>query len=231
MRSYEQAKAFAIHEHQQPRREGWFNFCQMFSRQCVGAPGFGASAREAFNSIDEAHRHASKPPPPGSIAYYGRADQGAGHAVFAVDGGKVWSNDILRRGQIDRVDWDIFVPRWGLAYRGWIDACPGGVLPVKDGKRGVGKPGDQQDGYRRDRQVFRAKMRFRQDDSDSVWNLQTALIAAGLPFTHGPSGFYGRRTRAACREFQHRQGWRGADANGIAGPETVRRLGLVWVDS
>ncbi|MDX6231605.1 MAG: hypothetical protein QOH68_556 [Nocardioidaceae bacterium] len=226
MRNYEQARQFAIHEHHQPRREGWFNMCQMFSRQCVGAPGFGGSAREAFNNVAAAHRHTSKPPPPGSIAYYGRADQGFGHAVFAVEGGKVWSNDILRRGQIDRVDWDIFIPRWGLAYRGWIDTCPAGPLPVK--KLAGASPAKE--GYRQQRKVYRSKMRFRQDDSDSVWNLQLALMAAGLPFTHGPTGYYGERTRRACATYQRRQGWTGDDANGIAGPESVRRLGLVWLD-
>lgn len=224
MRSYDMARQFAIHEHHQPRREGWHNMCQMFSRQCVGAPGFGVSAREAFNSVAPDHRHTSKPPPPGAIAYYGRPDQGFGHAVFAVEGGKVWSNDILRRGQIDRVDWDIFIPRWGLAYRGWIDACPAGPLPVKQPDAQV------KEGYRQGRKVYRSKMQFGQDDSDSVWNLQMGLIAAGLSFTHGPTAYYGGRTRNACRVYQRRQGWRGIDANGIAGPETVRRLGLVWVD-
>lgn len=224
MRSYDQARAFAIHEHHQPRSGGWYNSCQMFSRQCVGAPAFGLSARLAFNSISADHRHTSKPPPPGAIAYYGRPDQGFGHAVFVVEGGKVWSNDILRRGQIDRVDWDIFIPRWGLAYRGWIDTCPAGALPVKEAERRV------KDGYRQARKVYRTKMRFRQDDSDSVWNLQMALIANGFTFRNGPTGYYGERTRSACRAFQRRQGWRGQDANGIAGPLTVHRLGLVWVD-
>jgi hypothetical protein len=115
MRDYEQAKSFAIHEHRQPGGTGWFNMCQSFSRQSVGAAGFGATARLAFNSIPRDHKFESSPPPPGSIAYYGRPDQGAGHAVFVVEGGSVWSNDILRQGHIDRVDWDIFKGHWGLA--------------------------------------------------------------------------------------------------------------------
>jgi hypothetical protein len=220
MRSYERAKAFAMQEHQQPRREGWLNLCQMFSRQCVGAPPFGVSARVAFNNISEKHRHRSSPPPPGSIAYYGRPDRGSGHAVFVVEGGKVWSNDILRRGRIDRVDWDIFVDRWGLAYRGWIEACPAGRLPIKPIVQG----------FRQDRRVYRSKMRAGQANSNSVWNLQVALIDAGFPFSNGPTGYYGKWTRHSCRVFQRRQGWRGPAADGIAGRETTRRLGLVWVD-
>jgi hypothetical protein len=34
---------------------------------------------------------------------------------------------------------------------------------------------------------------------------------------------------AACATFQRAQGWTNADADGIAGPETARRLGLTWV--
>ena len=208
--------------------------CQMFSRQTVGAAGFGATARLAYNSIPAEHRHTSSPPPPGSIAYYGRSDSGAGHAVFVVEGGSVWSNDILRRGNIDRVDWDIFTKRWGLAYRGWISACPSGELPVNGHLGGAAAKGphglEAHNAYRQGRKVYRSKMRFRQEDSDSVWNVQLALATAGFKFANGPSGFFGRRTRQACHEFQRKQGWTGGDADGIPGRETVHRLGLVWVE-
>lgn len=71
-----------------------------------------------------------------------------------------------------------------------------------------------------------------QDDSDSVWNLQLALLSAGLTFFNGPTGCYGRHTRRACQEYQRKQGWTGSDADGIAGPQTIRRLGLVdWCGS
>jgi hypothetical protein len=69
------------------------------------------------------------PAPRGRRGRPGRPIQGFGHAVFAVEGGKVWSNDILPHGQIDRVGLGHRRPRWGLAYRGWIDTCPAGPLP------------------------------------------------------------------------------------------------------
>jgi hypothetical protein len=221
MRTYAQAKEFA----QQQHRSGsgaWLNLCQMFSRQCVGAPPFGTSAREAFNGTAEEFRHQSSPPPPGSIAYYGFRDRGAGHAVFAVNGGFVWSNDILRRGHIDRVRWDVFESRWKLPYRGWISACPAGELPVQ---RANDKPC-----YRQGKKVYQSKMQLEQDDSDSVWNLQVALIARGFEFENGPSGYYGAHTRRNVAAFQKRRGWSGADADGLAGPATIGSLGLVWVD-
>jgi hypothetical protein len=221
MRTYGQAKAFAMHQHGNPRRKGWFNQCQAFARQCVGAAPFGGSARIAFNSIPPEHRHASFPPPPGSIAYYGRREKGFGHAVFVVEGGFVWSNDIRRRGKIDRVKWNVFVARWGLPYRGWIDWSPSGKLPVQ--RHSV------PNGYRQGKKVHQSKMRFRQVDSDSVWNLQVALIAKGFKIPGGSTGFYGAATKSACAAFQRKQGWKGQDADGIAGRFTVRRLGLLWI--
>ena len=111
-------------------------------------------------------------------------------------------------------------PRWQPASAGhvtrnpqpWLDATP---LHV-EGLWGGGK-------------VFASKMHAGQEDSDSVRNLQVKLndrVAAGLPVT----GNYGAATIEACRRFQESQGWRGDDADGIAGPQTVRALGLVWVD-
>ena len=72
-------------------------------------------------------------------------------------------------------------------------------------------------------------MRFGQADSDSVWNLQVALLERGLSIPAGPSDYYGPQTLAACAAFQRGQGWTGAAANGVAGPVTVSRLGLTWV--
>lgn len=67
-------------------------------------------------------------------------------------------------------------------------------------------------------------------DSDSVRNLQIGLNRddpdLGLPIT----GTYGPVTKRVVRAFQRKQGWSGADADGIAGRGTVTRLGLVWVD-
>ena len=225
MRTFEQAKEFAQQQHRSGSTS-WHNLCQMFSRQCVGASPFGASAREAFNATPGENRHQSSPPPPGAIAYYGFADHGAGHAVFAVHGGFVWSNDILRSGQIDRVRWDVFTSKWRLPYRGWISATPtGDELPVQRRPERNDVPG-----YRQGRKVYASKMQLAQDDSDSVWNLQVALLARGFEFEDGPTGYYGRHTRRCVAAFQRRRGWEGKDADGIAGPQTIARLGLVWVD-
>jgi len=223
MRTYEQAKAYARQQHESPSRD-WTQWCQVFSRQCVGAAPFGDSARLAFNGTPDRFKHRSVPPPPGSIAYYGFRDRGFGHAVFVVDGGFVWSNDILRPGKIDRVQWDVFTrPRWSLPYRGWIDTCPSGPLPV------TGSPGSRP-AFKQGKKVYASKMRFKQADSDSVWNLQLALMKKGYSVGAGPTGNFGLHTMVACAAFQGARGWTGRRADGIPGKQTVRALGLVWVD-
>ncbi len=54
--------------------------------------------------------------------------------------------------------------------------------------------------------------------------LQRALIRRGYRIPSGPTGWYGPETTAAVKAFQRAQGWSGSAADGIVGPETLRRL-------
>jgi murein L,D-transpeptidase YcbB/YkuD len=68
-----------------------------------------------------------------------------------------------------------------------------------------------------------------------VWNLTLALRNRkgkdGKPFrTEKPIDDYTADVVNDVRAFQRAQGWTGAGADGIAGPQTIKRLGLVWVD-
>lgn len=56
--------------------------------------------------------------------------------------------------------------------------------------------------------------------------LQRALIARGFTIPSGATGWYGPETTKAVRAFQRSQGWTGSGADGIAGQQTLRRLGL-----
>ncbi len=56
--------------------------------------------------------------------------------------------------------------------------------------------------------------------------LQRALIRAGYRIPSGPTGWYGPETTRAVRAFQQAQGWSGSGADGIAGAQTLRRLGV-----
>lgn len=226
MRSYPQAKAYAQAQHTAPSlyvRQG--GHCQMFARQCVGSGAWANSAIDAWHAIPAAHRH-SGVPRPGSIAYYDKAAvpdyREFGHAVFVIESGKVWSTDALRFGRVDIVPYTWFGAHWGMRYLGWIDWTPSGRLNLAPT---VVAPTLA---YRQGKRVFSSKMHQGQINSDSVWNLVLALRAHGYP-TLPIGDDYIQRVRDACAAFQRRQGWSGTNANGIAGPETIRRLGLIWV--
>jgi peptidoglycan hydrolase-like protein with peptidoglycan-binding domain len=57
-------------------------------------------------------------------------------------------------------------------------------------------------------------------------SLQRALIARGFTIPSGPTGWYGPETTKAVAAFQRSQGWIGSAADGLAGEETLRRLGV-----
>lgn len=91
-------------------------------------------------------------------------------------------------------------------------------------------PGTYVPVYRQDRKVYSSKMKYRQSDSDSVWNLQNGLLAKGYSIPDGPTDFYGDQTKAATAQCQRDQGFSGSDADGIAGKTTIGYLGLKWVE-
>ncbi len=62
--------------------------------------------------------------------------------------------------------------------------------------------------------------------STRVHRLQKALIARGYSIPAGATGYFGSRTLEAVKTFQRDQGWSGAQADGVPGPGTLRRLGL-----
>ena len=84
--------------------------------------------------------------------------------------------------------------------------------------------------FRRDKNVYLSKMKVGQADSDSVWNVQIALLLRGYSIPAGPTDYFGKQTVAATKKFQEDQGWTGSDADGIPGPGTIKALGLNPMD-
>ncbi|MFF9488782.1 N-acetylmuramoyl-L-alanine amidase [Streptomyces sp. NPDC014676] len=68
-------------------------------------------------------------------------------------------------------------------------------------------------------------LRYGKTNGD-VTDLQRALIRRGEKIPAGATGYYGDQTRAAVASFQRKQGWTGADADGIPGTETCALLDL-----
>ena len=234
MRTYAGMVAFCEAQHVHPTgpQAGglWNGMCQGFAREAVGANAWAPSALQAWFAIPASHRHGGYPRA-GGVAYYDTASipdyRDFGHATPIVENGQVWSTDALRAGRVDKVPYTFFAAHWGMRYLGWIDWTPSGLINLKPI---APAPAPQPAlAYRQGKQVFSSKMRQGQANSDSVWNLSLALRTHGYP-TLAPTTSYTQAVRDACGSFQRKQGWAGADANGIAGPETCRRLGLIWIN-
>jgi hypothetical protein len=104
----------------------------MFARNCVGASAWATSAYKAWYAIPSSHRFTTTPRP-GSLVYFDEPDRvgEAGHVVFMVDNGYCYSNDILRRGKIDKVPLTLIHDKWGMRKLGWIDWTPSGAINLK----------------------------------------------------------------------------------------------------
>jgi transglycosylase-like protein with SLT domain len=63
--------------------------------------------------------------------------------------------------------------------------------------------------------------------NNSIKLFQQALTSHGHPISTGVTGVYDNPTRVACADFQIAQGWSGSGADGLPGPLTFARLGLV----
>lgn len=230
MRTYNQAEAYAQHQHISPTRN-WTNDCQMFVRQCVGAASWATSARKAFNAIPLSHRHTSFPPPPGAIAYYGNSAYGNGHTAFASGTkGYVWSNDIRREGKIDLVGWNVFSSAWGLKYRGWIDWTPSGKIDIPS-FGAIQSPDTKVIPTISLARVIKAAQvdpgapQGHKTYPTEVYIVEKALVHAGLLAASYVDGSYGTKTRTAYSMWQQHLGYSGHDANGIPGVTSLTTLG------
>lgn len=98
----------------------WFDRCLEAVRTSLGAPGGVKSAAVSFAATK--NRHNGTPPPGVPVWWTGGA---YGHVALSAGGGMVWSNDILRRGQIDKVPISLITKKWGKQYQGWSEDING----------------------------------------------------------------------------------------------------------
>ena len=206
---------------------GWRRKCLVFVRSAWDLPAQDGSAQLEWNSIPMIDRHPNKRPPVGAPCFW-QGPSPEGHVAIVVeyrnDVPYIASNDIVKKDRIDLVPLSRITEDWNSAtWLGWTTVLQGRDLPIGDDN-------DDRMGFRQGRKVFASKMRLGQMDSDSVYNLQLALQRHGLPIGPGaPTGNYLNGTKGAVTKFQLAQGWIGRDADGFAGKQTIKRLGLIWV--
>jgi hypothetical protein len=205
---------------------GWHRACLVFARKAWDLPAQDGSAQKEWNTIPASARHSDKRPPIGAPCFW-KGPSPEGHVAIVIeyrDGVPfIASNDIVVPDRIDLVPLSRITKDWSHAsWLGWTTVLQGHALSFGTTPR--------PDGFRQDRKVFSSKMKLGQQESDSVWNLQLALVRHGYPIgAPAPTGNFLNGTLGAVKKFQHDQGWNGRDANGIPGEESIKRLGLIWV--
>ena len=229
MRDASQAAAWAeVHE----GAVGWRTTCLSLVRRAWDLPTQDSYPQLEWDSVPLTSRHSDTRPPVGAPCFW-KGPTAQGHAGIVVEyrGAvpHIATTDVVRLGRVDVVPLRKIEQVWPSAHwLGWTSQLQGKCLPVPVPQvvvnRVVASP------YRQGGKIYRSHLRIGQRESDSVWNLQRALIRRGFPTgAPAPTGDYLSGTRAAVAAFQRDQGWSGRDADGLAGRFTVVRLGLVWV--
>jgi hypothetical protein len=141
LRTYEQAVAWAEKQiaYGDNASNNWKHLCQKFAHYAVNSSIFGAippgsnspTALTAWEwAVSHGYSKTDGPPPAGSLAYYGYS--GTGHAVFATDGGMVYSTPYGNNSPTGtnyspgKASWKSF-----SGYRGYITAVPDGPLDIR----------------------------------------------------------------------------------------------------
>jgi hypothetical protein len=193
--------------------------CLKFVRTTYNVPPQYATAAIAWSKTRFRH---SSTPPAGVPVWWTGGSRGFGHVAISAGGGFVISTDTGGRGRVGRTSIAHITNAWGQTYRGWTEdinkvrvyrpSGPPGAAPAKQMSPAL------------DASAAAALFRS-QTKHPAVLRIQQALAAeVGLDFSSGP-GVPGPRTRAAYKKWQQKLGFRGADADGIPGFTSLKRLG------
>lgn len=143
--------------------------------------------------------------------------------------------DAAKAAYHEAVDWLRTEGGAGLKVNGHRDhhptACPGDViykwLHGEDWTAGIGHAGSSAvaHGSGRSPRMDPANYYLGAHGPWVTW-LGQRLVAHGFGkhYSVGPGPTFGQADKANVRDFQRAQGWTGADADGLPGPETLRRL-------
>lgn len=189
-------------------------YCLRFARTCAGAPGGVSNAYLAW--MNAKRKHISGTPPKGAMVFWSGGAKKYGHVAVSAGGGRCWSTDIDRPGKVDLVGIAELGARWpNLKLIGWTEDINGttisGLTPPPPAQPKL-HVGDLAPSKR----------------NAAVKTLQIALRQRGYARLNpsGATGYFGTETRAMVRAFQHAQGWRDGDADGLVDLKTLQRLGL-----
>jgi hypothetical protein len=187
--------------------------CAQFTRSCFGVGALYGSARLQWLNAQHKHRTSDPLSIPAHVpVYWSGGSRGYGHVAFSVGGGLCRSTDWTSGGHVSVARISSIHAAWGHTLVGWAEDINRVRIWTPP------KPGTS---------VHVGNLRPGKHNTD-VADLQRALRSHGYAKLNpaGVTGYFGDETRTMVRAFQRGHGWTGADADGIPGPETCRKLGL-----
>lgn len=191
-------------------------YCQQYVRTAFDVGAYYGTASQAWAGATKKHRvsHGAHCPR-GVPVFWTGGSHGYGHVALSIGNGLCISTDAGGAGVVAVVSIDSLTARWGLSFQGWTeDINTVTVFHKPKPRKRLGKIrfAISLDNVK----VGRAHWQVRR--------LQRALKRHG--YVQKVTGFYGDQTRKNVRAFQHKLGYRGADADGHLGRTSARRLGL-----
>lgn len=185
--------------------------CLSAVRQYYDVPAGIPTAAASYHM--SAHKHGVTTGtlvPRGVPVYWTGGSSGAGHIAISVGGGICLSTDWKEAGKIDYAHIDTITSHWGLNFVGYTQEV-NGVLVWRPAK------------------IFGTVALHNLDYHDTnndVLTVKKRLAAKGYRGFIKSSPRFGFGMRRAYTKYQTHLGYNGKDANGLPGPDSLKKLGL-----
>jgi hypothetical protein len=144
-KTVKQALNFMASQSRNPSKS-WAGMClNSVNLAWGGNVGHGYDARQAYGYTKK--RHKGGTPPAGAPLWWPGLSS-HGHVALSAGGGMLWSNDIKRHGQIDKVSINFLKKKWGVGDPTWTEDIGGYKLPINlknTGGTSAGGEGDDEE--------------------------------------------------------------------------------------
>lgn len=215
-----QALSAAKAQVHKPSRD-WYMWCLKFVRTSWGIPATGIKDANAAWRMAKDKHPGNANPPAGAPVYW--AVGKFGHIAISDGTGHVYSNDILRKGKIDRVPISLIARKWKAKYLGWSsDYCgrPLPLAPTKAPETPTTKPATKGS------EPFPGETFFKnQPNSPIITAMGKRLVTEGCSeYAKGPGPRWGEADRKSYAKWQRKLGYTGKAADGWPGKTSWDKL-------
>ncbi len=218
-RTGSKAIAWAKTQTSNPSRS-WHNLCLMFVRSCFGVPAREPNAKRAWETARKQHKTTDADSIPAGVPVFWKTRTANWHIALSVGGGYCYSSDVGGRGKIGKIGIDALSRAWGATLLGWSEDVNGVTVytPLAKPKVALAKA------VKAAKTEPAAKGRPMSAKVDTKL-IGKALVKEGLLAKGYPDGHWGRAQRDAYAAWQRKLGYRGKDADGIPGGDSLKQLG------